>query len=551
MLTNIDIQSLKLVDHLELEINASMNVITGETGAGKSILLGALGLALGERADSSLIPTDKNKTEVNARFDLRRQPRALEWLKNKHLDDEEQCILRRVIQREGPSRAFINGTPTTLSELKTFSQMLLDVHSQHEHQLLLKRNHQLNLLDKYAELEELKKRVASVFSELQKTKAELKFMEDTRIDTGAKEQLLRYQLEELETLDLKQDETDKLEATYKELEKTAQNREKIEQTLSLINGEQDQDILSLINKGFKNISEIDSKHLLQVRELFESSLIQMDEAFKDLSGFLENFDGDSLRISEIEDRLGQIYEIARKHKIQPEELVGLRETIGKALSGLDASERSYLQLSKSYETIKEEYQMEAAKLSSKRSKVASGIEKEVTEILRSLGMSESIFKIEITKGRVMQAEGVDEVDFLISTIPGELPRSLNKIASGGELSRISLAIQVATVSGKDTPTIVFDEIDAGIGGPTAEVVGNLLKKLGRRTQVLCVTHLPQIAAKGQTQYLVAKKQNEDKLFTVVEELSPEKRVKEIARMLGGIHETEQSLSYAKTILEED
>ena len=195
--------------------------------------------------------------------------------------------------------------------------------------------------------------------------------------------------------------------------------------------------------------------------------------------------------------------------------------------------------------------MEAAKLSSKRSKVASGIEKEVTEILRSLGMSESIFKIEITKGRVMQAEGVDEVDFLISTIPGELPRSLNKIASGGELSRISLAIQVATVSGKDTPTIVFDEIDAGIGGPTAEVVGNLLKKLGRKTQVLCVTHLPQIAAKGQTQYLVAKKQNEDKLFTVVEELSPEKRVKEIARMLGGIHETEQSLSYAKTILQED
>ena len=551
MLTNIDIQSLKLVDHLELEINESMNVITGETGAGKSILLGALGLALGERADSSLIPTDKSKTEVNARFDLRRQPRALEWLKNKHLDDEEQCILRRIIQREGPSRAFINGTPTTLSELKTFSQMLLDVHSQHEHQRLLKKNHQLNLLDKYAELEGQKNRVALIFSELQKTKAELKFMEDTRINTGAKEQLLRYQLEELETLDLKQGETDRLEATYKELEKTAQNREKIEQTLSLINGEQDQDILSLINKGFKNLSEIDSKHLLQVRELFESSLIQMDEAFKDLSSFLENFDGDSLKISEIEDRLSQIYEIARKHKIQPEELVGLRETIGKNLSGLDASERSYLQLSKSYETIKEKYQMEAAKLSSNRSKVAGVIEKEVTEILRSLGMSESIFKIEITKGRVMQAEGVDEVDFLISTIPGELPRSLNKIASGGELSRISLAIQVATVSGKDTPTIVFDEIDAGIGGPTAEVVGNLLKKLGRRTQVLCVTHLPQIAAKGQTQYLVAKKQNKDKLFTVVEELSPEKRVKEIARMLGGIEETEQSLSYAKTILEED
>ena len=551
MLTNIDIQSLKLVDHLELEINESMNVITGETGAGKSILLGALGLALGERADLSLIPTDKNKTEVNARFDLRRQPRALEWLRNKHLDDDEQCILRRIIQREGPSRAFINGTPTTLSELKTFSQMLLDVHSQHEHQLLLKKNHQLNLLDKYAELEEIKEKVALIFIELQKIKTELKFMEDTRIDTGAKEQLLRYQFEELETLDLKQGETDRLEAKYKELEKTAENREKIEQTLSLINGEQDQDILSLINKGFKNISEIDSKHLLQVRELFESSLIQMDEAFKDLSGFLENFDGDSLKINEIEDRLSQIYEIARKHKIQPEELVGLRETIGKTLSGLDASEQSYLQLSKSYETIKEKYQTEATKLSSKRSKVAGVIEKEVTEILRSLGMSESIFKIDITKDRVMQAEGVDEVDFLISTIPGELPRSLNKIASGGELSRISLAIQVATVSGKDTPTIVFDEIDAGIGGPTAEVVGNLLKKLGRRTQVLCVTHLPQIAAKGQTQYLVAKKQNKDKLFTVVEELSPEKRVKEIARMLGGIEETEQSLSYAKTILEED
>ncbi len=548
MLTNIDIQSLKLVEHLELEIKPSMNVITGETGAGKSILLGALGLALGERADPSLIPRGKNKTEINARFDLRRQPKALDWLKNKHLDDEEQCILRRIIQKEGPSRAFINGTPTTLSELRTFSQMLLDVHSQHEHQLLLKKNHQLNLLDKYAELEEPKERVAAVFGELQKTEAELKVLESTRIETGAKEQLLRYQLEELETLDLKRGETGRLESTHKELERTARNREKIEETLSLVNGEQDQDIPSLIGKAIKNISETDSKQLLQVKDLLESSLIQVDEASKDLSGFLKNFDEDSLKISGIEDRLSQIYEIARKHKAQPEELVDLCETIGKTLSGLDASERSYLQLSKSYEAIKEEYQIEAAKLSSKRLQVASGIEKKVTEILHSLGMSESIFKVKIAKDRVMKAEGMDEVDFLISTIPGDPPKSLNKIASGGELSRISLAIQVATVSGKDTPTIVFDEIDAGIGGPTAEVVGNLLKKLGRKTQVLCVTHLPQIAAKGQTQYLVAKKLDKDKLFTVVEELSSEKRIKEIARMLGGIEETKQSLSYAKTLL---
>ncbi len=549
MLTNIDIQSLQLVEHLELTIKPSMSVITGETGAGKSILLGALGLALGDRADSSLIPSGKKKTEINARFDLRRQPKALRWLQNKHLDDEEQCILRRIIQREGPSRAFINGTPTTLSELKTFSQMLLDVHSQHEHQLLLKKNHQLNLLDKYADLEELKESVATIFGELQKTKADLKIMENARIEIGAKEQLLRYQLEELETLDLKRGETNRLESTHKELERTARNREKIEETLSLIDGGQDQDILSLINKAIKNVSEVNSKHLLQSRELFESSLIQVDEAFKDLSSYLKNFDGGSLKISEIEDRLGHIYEIARKHKTQPEELVDLRETIGKTLSGIDASEQSYLQLSKSYNTMKDEYQIEAAKLSSKRFKVARGIEKEVTQILHSLGMSESIFKVELTKNKAMNAEGVDGIDFLISTIPGEPLKPLNKIASGGELSRISLAIQVATVSGKDTPTIVFDEIDAGIGGPTAEIVGNLLKRLGQRTQVLCVTHLPQIAAKGQTQYLVAKKQNKDKLFTVVEELSPENRIKEIARMLGGIEETEQSLSYAKTILD--
>ena len=249
--------------------------------------------------------------------------------------------------------------------------------------------------------------------------------------------------------------------------------------------------------------------------------------------------------------MGRIYEIARKHKAQPEELVDLYETIGKTLSGLDASEQSYQQLSKSYEKIKEEYFEETVKLSSKRSQVSGGIEEKVTETLHSLGMSESIFKVEIIKDQGMTAEGTDKVEFLISTIPGDPPKPLNKIASGGELSRISLAIQVATVSGKDVPTIVFDEIDSGIGGPTAEVVGNLLKKLGHSTQVLCVTHLPQIAAKGETQYLVAKKQNDKKLFTVVEELSAEERIKEIARMLGGVQETEQSLSYAKTLLEED
>ena len=374
MLTNIDIQSLKLVDRLELEIRPSMNVITGETGAGKSILLGALGLALGDRADSSLIPHNKSKTEINARFDLRSQPKALEWLRNRQLDDDEQCILRRIIQKEGPSRAFINGTPTTLSELKTFSQMLLDVHSQHEHQLLLKTSHQINLLDKYAGLEKQKERVSSVFERLQETKAELKEIESTRVETLAKEQLLRYQLEELEKLGLKRGETNSLESSYKELEKTAQNRKKIEQTLALINGEQDQNILSLINVVLKNISEIDSEHLLQIKELFESSLIQVEEASKDLSAFLENFDESSLKLKEIEDRLGNIYEIARKHKAQPEELVDLYETIGKTLYGLDASEQSYLQLSKSYEKIKDEYFEEAVKLSSKRSEVSGSIE---------------------------------------------------------------------------------------------------------------------------------------------------------------------------------
>ena len=304
MLTNIDIQSLKLVDRLELEIRPSMNVITGETGAGKSILLGALGLALGDRADSSLIPHNKNKTEINARFDLRSQPKALEWLRSRQLDDDEQCILRRIIQKEGPSRAFINGTPTTLSELKTFSQMLLDVHSQHEHQLLLKTSHQINLLDKYAGLQKQKERVSSVFERLQETKAELKEIESARVETLAKEQLLRYQLEELETLGLKRGETNSLESSYKELEKTAQNRKKIEQTLALINGEQDQNILSLINVVLKNLSEIDSEHLLQIKELFESSLIQVEEASKDLSAFLENFDESSLKLKEIEDRLG-------------------------------------------------------------------------------------------------------------------------------------------------------------------------------------------------------------------------------------------------------
>ncbi|MBA59002.1 MAG: DNA repair protein RecN [Gammaproteobacteria bacterium] len=548
MLTNLDIKSLKLVDHISLEIREGMNVITGETGAGKSILLGALGLALGERADASLIQTNEEKTEISARFELEQQPTALKWLQNKALDDGTLCILRRIIPKQGSSKAFINGSPTTLSELKTFSQMLLDVHSQHEHQLLLKKNHQLKLIDKFGDLENLLAKTSENFKKMREIEIALEEFLTNQETHQANEQLLRYQLEELAKLDIQEGETESLESTYKELETASKNKEKIKEAIAILSGEQDRNLGSLLNKSIKDLESVDSERLLQSKEMLKSAYIQIEEASSDLSLFLDNFDTNIGRLEEIEDRLGKIYEISRKHKVQPEELVELSDSLEKAVLKIDSLETGYQELSNSLETAKTTFFANSKLLSTARVKAGHRLEKKVTQSLRSLGMEGAIFKVNITQEKNVSAHGTDDLEFLISTLPKEEPKPLHKIASGGELSRISLAIQVATTSGKDTPTIVFDEIDAGIGGPTAEVVGNLLQQLGLRTQVICVTHLAQVAAKGETQYLVSKDFRNGDLYTSVTELDEENRIKEISRMIGGIEETAQSLLHAKAIL---
>tara|TARA_B100000700_G_scaffold328036_1_gene444483 strand:- start:1182 stop:2843 length:1662 start_codon:yes stop_codon:yes gene_type:complete len=548
LLTNLDIKSLKLVDHISLEIREGMNVITGETGAGKSILLGALGLALGERADASLIQTNEEKTEISARFELEQQPTALKWLQNKALDDGTLCILRRIIPKQGSSKAFINGSPTTLSELKTFSQMLLDVHSQHEHQLLLKKNHQLKLIDKFGDLENLLAKTSENFKKMREIEIALEEFLTNQETHQANEQLLRYQLEELAKLDIQEGETESLESTYKELETASKNKEKIKEAIAILSGEQDRNLGSLLNKSIKDLESVDSERLLQSKEMLKSAYIQIEEASSDLSLFLDNFDTNIGRLEEIEDRLGKIYEISRKHKVQPEELVELSDSLEKAVLKIDSLETGYQELSNSLETAKTTFFANSKLLSTARVKAGHRLEKKVTQSLRSLGMEGAIFKVNITQEKNVSAHGTDDLEFLISTLPKEEPKPLHKIASGGELSRISLAIQVATTSGKDTPTIVFDEIDAGIGGPTAEVVGNLLQQLGLRTQVICVTHLAQVAAKGETQYLVSKDFRNGDLYTSVTELDEENRIKEISRMIGGIEETAQSLLHAKAIL---
>ena len=547
VLTHLSITNLTLVNHLELEFQGGMSVITGETGAGKSILLGALGLALGDRADSSLITPGATRAEISASFDLANYPEAIAWLEAKALYADGLCILRRVVATDGRSRAFVNGSAMTLSELKELSEMLLDIHSQHEHQSLLKKDTHRRLLDEYGDLMSQVRDVESRHKTIAQLTQQLTTLRADAEETTARVQLLSYQAEELNTLALGDDELAALEAERKQLDAADTTRQTLMTIVELCSNDNDTSASSQTSRALSLLESIEDQRMVPMREMLESALIQINEAVADVNANLTQFTADPERLAEVERRLAVIYDVARKHKVNPEALPVLTREILSELDAVRNVDEVIDQLAQQLSLAESDYAKVAKELSTARKAAANVLQADITSQLQALGMHGAAFEIGIAETRSGRY-GIDDVEFLIATIPGSEAKSLARIASGGELSRISLAIQVITAKTSSTPSLVFDEVDVGVGGATAEAVGTLLRKLGANAQVICVTHLPQVAAQAHQHYVVVKETSEEAASTTVVPLTEEDKITEIARMLGGLKQTDESIAHAEAMI---
>ncbi|SDH55248.1 DNA repair protein RecN (Recombination protein N) [Pseudomonas flavescens] len=552
MLVHLSVHNYAIVEHLDLELDRGMSVISGETGAGKSIMLDALGLTLGDRADSGVVRPGADKADILASFDLGDIPEAHSWLAERDLDTDGPCILRRVITAEGRSRGYINGTPCPLGDLKALGELLIDIHSQHEHQSLLKTDTHRRLLDEYANAQELARQVHLAAQRWKQTRSELERLASLGDEQRARHQLLSYQLEELENLGLGDNELEQLEQDHKALTNAegllAACRQVIEQCSESDAG----NVLSALTSSLSRLGGVQGQPgpLNEAANLLASAQIQVEEAVGELNRFLDHFEADPQRQQQLEERLDTIYTLARKHRIQPGELPAMQQQLFDELEGLNADDQASERLSEELASYGRHYQQKAAELSARRQKAAGKLSKAVEKEMQTLGMPGGRFSIQLQENTSSEptVSGLEQVEFLVSANPGQPIKALAKVASGGELSRISLAIQVITAQTSRVPTLVFDEVDVGIGGPTAEVVGQLLRRLGNRGQVLTVTHLPQVAAQGHQHLFVHKVRGNNATRTAVSKLSDAHRVEEIARMLGGIDLTEESLAHARKLV---
>ena len=564
MLTQLSIRHYAIVDHLEIDFRRGMSVITGETGAGKSIMLGALGLSLGDRADKGVISSGATRADITAHFDTTDQPMARAWLQDNELlaDDEPQvCLLRRVVSEDGRSKAWVNGFPVTLQVLKTIGEMLIDIHSQHEHQSLLNRSTHLRLLDEFIGDNALTEDVRRVSREWKKNRERLEALSQQSEESSAQVQLIRYQIGELDELALEAGELASLEEEYRTLNSADSSLATARQLLDLCSENDEFTVQGALNQALALLQELSAKTraLDPVADLLNTASIQIEEAVAELRHGIDHFEANPLRLEAINQRLADIQQIARKHRVKPEELSALHTRLQEQLAASEHSDEDLETLQRQDTQLQQQYRQLAERLSARRHSAANSLAQQINLQIAELGMSSARLAIALApaEGQTPSAHGQESVEFLVSTNPGQEPRPLIRIASGGELSRISLAIQVITAQTSATPTLVFDEVDVGIGGSVARAVGRLLRQLGGRGQVLCVTHQAQVASQGHQHLFVSKlMQTTDgqavMIGTQIRELSREEKVREIARMLGGESDkqglTPESLAHAEEML---
>lgn len=551
MLTQISIRNFTIVDRLDLNFASGMTVLTGETGAGKSILLDALLLALGGRADSGTIRTGSTRAEISAAFDIQAEPAIQQWLIDNELDEDNDCIIRRTVSDDGRSKGFINGRPVPMQSLRELGDLLLDIHGQHAHQSLLKRHLQRQALDDYAGHQDLVKQVNSVYQQWKSLREQQAALAQSKEEREARIELLSYQTEELIDLDLKANELDTLEEEHNRLANLNVIQEAGARSLYQLTEDEDTSLdrqLTAVCHELQHLLQFDHS-LENITQMLSEASIQVQEAGNELQHYLDSLSHDPEQLNTLDERLGVIHDLSRKHRVDPHVLPELLQNLSAELDTLrNASEQSD-NLDEQIAKVEAHYLELANELSSKRIKAAGVLSALVTDNMQQLGMQQGQFQVAIEAQEELSANGLERVEFLVATNPGQPFKPLNKVASGGELSRISLAIQVITSGTGRIPTLIFDEVDVGIGGGIAEIVGHLLRNLSRERQVLCVTHQPQVASLAHQHYFVSKQSTRNSTQTTVTPLTGAKRTDEIARMLGGVEITKQTLSHAKEMIE--
>ena len=552
MLQNLNIIDLAIVESLDLNLEKGLSVLTGETGAGKSILLTALGLALGDRADASYVRPDCERAEINLSFDLSDAPAAQAWLEENEFDADDQCLIRRTIRQDGRSKAYINGRPTTLQALKLLSSQLVEIHGQHAHLTLLDNEEQRSFLDDYAKNSDILADTNQAYLQWRNNNFELEDLIKSSTEKTNQEDLYRYQLNELEQLDLSNYDYPALSAQHAKLANLEQILTVGQAQLDLLSENEQQSVNQMVNQSISALSDLSplASELEEPSQLLIEAQIQIQEASQQLRHFLEAQEIDPQKLQAIEDQISIIQNLSRKHQVIPEELPDVAKNLANQLDNLSNSAVRIEELTILVTQNSKDYFSLTKALSDKRKKAAIKLSKLISDMIQELGMPQGEFSIDVLALDISQPKinGCDKIEFLVSANRGLPLRPLAKVASGGELSRISLAIQVTTSHDKDAPTMIFDEVDSGIGGGIAEIVGQKLRTLGNSAQILCVTHLPQVAAQAHQHLFVFKTSDAAMTTSQVKTLSTEQRIEETARMLGGINITDSTLTHAREML---
>ena len=553
MLTQLTINNFAIVDKLAIDFSRGMTAITGETGAGKSIAIDALGLCLGNRSDASSIRHGTERVDISAHFLLDDTPSALEWLKENHLDDHNECILRRIVNQDGRSKAFINGSAVPVAQLRELGQTLIQIHGQHEHQLLIKPEHQQTLLNHYMGESTLFNEMKAQYKQWKEACLQFAQYEKQRSDRDAHLQLLQYQLKELNEFAPIEGEYEQIDEEYKRLSNSEQLINLSQQTTMILSENDEYNVLNLLHSAKHSLQElmdIDTK-LTSVYTMLDEAAIQVAEASNELRYYAENMEMDPARASYIEQRLSKQITLARKHHLPPEQLPILHQQLQDEFIQLQQQDVQGEQLKLDIDRFHQQAISIAQKLHKKRQAYSKTLSDLITKSMHDLSMPNGQFVIQVNYDENhLGDDGADQVVFMVTTNPGQPLQPIAKVASGGELSRIALAIQVLTAQKMDTPALIFDEIDVGISGPTAAKVGNLLRRLGQSTQVITVTHLPQVAGNAQHHFFVSKQNDGKATTTDMVELDQAGRLDELARLLGGDKITEATRANARELLVE-
>jgi DNA repair protein RecN (Recombination protein N) len=551
MLTYLQIRDFAIVEAVELEFKPGLTALTGETGAGKSIIVDALLLAAGGRATAESLRHGAERAEITATFDVRGHGAAREWLAAQDIECDGDCVLRRMLAADGRGRAFINGQLAPLQSLRALGELLLDIHGQQEFQSLTRRTAQRRLLDAHGGHETKVAEVRAAYTRFNALQARLEELNEAGRDREARLELLRYQVQELQALALQPGEVPELLAEHKRLSNSGRLAEGVTQALGLLYEEESFSAHAAVSRAqtvLRALLPLDERLEGQTR-LLDESAIALREAAGDLRHYLDRMDIDPRRQDQVERRIAGIDDLARKHRLPPGELPAQLTRLEEELQRLEAHAVEVGATAEQMDAARKAYSRAAAALGTARQAAATDLSSTVTTLMQKLGMPGGQFQVDVAQDREPGPDGNDTVEFLVSANPGQPVKPLAKVASGGELSRISLAVQVAAAHTALTPCLVFDEVDAGVGGAVAEIVGRQLRALGEHAQVLCVTHLPQVASQAHHQLRVTKLTDGRTTRTAIGELTPEERIEELARMLGGVKITDKTRDHAREMLQ--